>query len=53
MEVIPSRAELISAAVAVINVSEPEVPKWSAAVLNSEVDLFASTINAELAVVVP
>ena len=37
----------------VTNVSDPDVPKYNAAVLNSEVDLFASTINTELAVVVP
>ena len=53
VDVIPSSAEFISVAVAVTNVSFPEVPKYSAAVLSYEVDLFASTMSAELAVVVP
>ena len=44
---------LSSAAVEVTNVSEPDVPMYNAGVLTSEVDLFASTINTELAVVVP
>ena len=39
--------------VEVTNVSEPDVPMYNAGVLTSEVDLFASTINTELAVVVP
>jgi len=52
VEVIPSNA-FSSAAVAVTNVSFPEVPRYSAGVLNSEVDFAAFTIKAELAVVVP
>ena len=53
VDVIPSSAEFISVAVAVINVSLPDVPRYNAPVRNSEVDLLASTISAELAVVVP
>ena len=52
VEVTPSNI-LSSAAVDVTNVSDPDVPMYNAAVLNSEVDLFASTIKPELAVVVP
>ena len=52
VEVTPSNI-LSYAAVDVTNVSDPDVPMYNAAVLNSEVDLFASTIKPELAVVVP
>ena len=52
VEVTPSNI-LSSAAVEVTKVSEPEAPMYNAGVLNSEVDLSASTINTELAVVVP
>ena len=50
--VVPSNL-FSSAAVEVTNVSEPEVPKYNAAVLNSELDLLESAISTELAVVVP
>jgi hypothetical protein len=50
--VIPSNT-FNSAAVEVTKVSFPEVPKYNAGVLNSEVDFAAFTIKAELAVVVP